>query len=369
MTLPPSRTGLTLGTLRWSMRIRQSASLRSLYRVLSESSRRRIAGAAQRSISERTGSPPGPAWDQVSASDIPKQRSEQAALAVNIVVYLKGRLGLGESSRRYASALMEHGAQVSLQDVDLDLAHDWNEDATSQGLSERAPHPVTLFFVNPDVLRPPLAKVSNETLHNRRKVACWFWELEQIPASRHRAIDQMDGLIVASDFVGQALRQDADKPILRMPLPMVALPASQMQRANFGLEDKDFIFLGTSDFKSGMVRKNPQATIAAFRSAFPVERKDVKLLIKTSNGFRYPEHLQTLLEPAAEDARIMVRDDVIEGRHVRAVATLLRRLCFIASGRRFRAGHGREHAGRQSRDCHAMVGQPGIHGRQQQLLC
>lgn len=210
MTLPPSRTGLASGTLRWSMRIRQSAWLRSLYWTLSESSRRRIAGAAQRSISERPVSPPGPAWDQASASDIPKQRSEQAALAVNIVVCLNGRLGLGKNARRYASAFMEHGAQMSLQDVDLDLTHHWNEDATSQCLSERAPHPVT----------------------------------------------------------------------------------------------------------------------------------------------------QPLLEPIAEDAGIMLRDDVIEGRHVRAVATLSRRLCFIASGRRFRAAQGRERAGRQARDCHAMVGQP-----------
>jgi len=124
---------------------------------------------------------------------------------------------------------------------------------------------------------------------------------------------------VASRFVENAFRRITKKPILRVALPVTEFSDIGLTRSDFGLDDGRFIFLTTFDFHSSLHRKNPFAVIDAFRIAFPRGRKDVQLLIKSSNGRRYPDSLHQLLAAASVDDRIAVRDEVIGRAHVRAL--------------------------------------------------
>ena len=54
-------------------------------------------------------------------------------------------------------------------------------------------------------------------------------------------------------------------------------------------------------------------------AAFPWGRDDVQLIIKSSNGHRYPELFLGLLKAASADPRIILRDEVIDGRHLHAL--------------------------------------------------
>jgi glycosyltransferase involved in cell wall biosynthesis len=59
--------------------------------------------------------------------------------------------------------------------------------------------------------------------------------------------------------------------------------------------------------------------IAAFERAFPRGDEDVQLVVKSTNGAYYPAQLAELVEAAAGDARILIRDQVIDALHMRSL--------------------------------------------------
>lgn len=238
---------------------------------------------------------------------------------VNIQGYLRGEFGLAESARMYSRALIESGYKVALNDIDLQLPHSLSDRSLEPWIVDEAPHPNSIIFVNPDYLASALEKVGQGRLQGRRRIACWFWELETVPEQWLPAIDAVDEIMVASAFVEAAFRRVTDKPIVRIPLPLYRVPDSGLQREDFGIDSEKFVFLCTFDFQSSIERKNPFATIEAFRLAFPAWREDVCLLIKSSNGHRAVEQLRRLLNATSGDPRIVVRDDVIARAHVQAL--------------------------------------------------
>lgn len=322
----PSMGLMLLNLSAW---IRSQRWLQSIYRHLPQRLRDRASFLLASRASEHARFPRSPRWDirtcaidelvaAVSPTAIP-------AVGVNILGYIRGQFGLAESARLYARSLIEAGADVALYDIDLDLPHGWDDVSLERWISTETPHAVSIIFVNPDYLQAALDQIGQAKLRGRYLIACWFWELETIPAEWVDALAHVDEVMVASQFVEDAFRRVTNKPVLRVPLPLSALPDSGLERADFGLEEDKFTFLVTFDFNSWVARKNPYAVLTAFREAFPAGRDDVRLLIKSSNGFRHPDRFRTLLKEVEADARVVVRDEVIDRAHVNA----LQRCCDV----------------------------------------
>lgn len=315
---PRAWTGVgLLNVLAW---IRGQALLRAIYRSIPQTWRNRIAGDLTARANSYTRFPRTPSWDVT----LPTASKAPAVVAstgpgVNILGYIRGQFGLAESTRHYARALINAGVPVRLYDVDLDLSHGWNDHSLDAWIGDDIPHRVSIVFVNPDFLQAALDKIGRARLEGHYLIACWFWELEHIPDDWLSAIEQVDEIMVGSEFVERAFRRVTNKPVLRIPQPLAEAPDSGLQRADFGLEEGKFTFLVTFDFHSWIDRKNPQAALRAFRAAFPPDRDDVRLLVKSSNGFRHPEKFRQLLNAAAGDPRIVVRDEVIDRAHVNAL--------------------------------------------------
>jgi glycosyltransferase involved in cell wall biosynthesis len=306
------------------------APLASLYRRLPLAWRDVVLQLSNRRLQRRLAFQRTVAW-AVKLSAPPQQvslpvRSPIPAgegIGVNVFGYLRGEFGLGESARQYARALMAAGVDVALVDMDLGLPHGWKDDSLEALLGTSAPFAVNLVFVNPDYLDAALEKIGPERLAGKHLIACWFWELDKVPNAWVSSLDKVDELLVSSRFVEEAFRRVTDKPILRVPLPLAHMPDSGLQRADFGLPDEGFVFLASFDFNSWIVRKNPHGVVEAFLRAFSAGTEPVHLLLKTSNGFRYPTQLRALLAATAADPRILVRDDIIERAHM----TALHRCC------------------------------------------
>lgn len=284
------------------------------------------AAALNKALSLGTGSlrfERTPAWSQHAEANGPVEQSSEVegsqGPGVNLFGFLRGEFGLGEGARLYSRALIQGGFKVALNDINLEVAHGWNDRSMDPWITDQAPYSNTIIFVNPDFLAPVLEKIGSERLAGHRIIACWFWELEIIPQAWLPVFDMVDEIIVASTFVEMAFRKVTDKPILRVPLPLWAVPDSGLQRGDFGLEAGKFIFLCTFDFHSSIERKNPFGAISAFKLAFPAGRDDVRLLIKSSGGEQAPEQLRRLLDAVADDPRILVRNDLIARAHVQAL--------------------------------------------------
>lgn len=308
-----------LGLSAW---IRRQAWLRALHRHLPQRWRDGVSSMLGASASARARFPRTARWDiqaNVLAPQLANADTARVGQGVNILGYIRGQFGVAESARLYARALIDSGVDVALYDIDLGLKHGWDDRTLEPWIGTEAPHPVSIIFVNPDYLQPALAHIGAERLRGRYLIACWFWELETVPSEWIQAIGQVDEIMVASHFVEKAFLRATDKPVVRVPMPLGPQPDSGLERADFGLEAGCFTFLATFDFNSWIARKNPFAVLAAFKQAFSDGRDDVRLLIKSSNGFRHPDHFGALLRQAGSDKRIIIRDDVIDRAHLNAL--------------------------------------------------
>jgi glycosyltransferase involved in cell wall biosynthesis len=309
------------GLLALSAWIRNQSWLQRIYRRLPQRVRNRVLFTLAHRASVRAKFPRTEAWSRplpATAAQTPVV-APVAGSGVNIFGYMRGQFGLAESVRLYARALIGAGYPVALFDVAIDLPHGFDDHSLDAYIGEQTPHAVSILFVNPDYLKPALEHIGQARLRGQRLIACWFWELQDIPADWLPAIELIDEIMVASDFVKDAFERVTDKPVFRVPLPLSPIPDSGLQRGDFGLPEDTFIFLCTFDFNSWVHRKNPFAAIEAFRRAFPEGRNDVQLLVKSSNGHRHPDKFLELLKVSAQDPRIVVRDEIIDRAHVHAL--------------------------------------------------
>lgn len=245
-----------------------------------------------------------------------------STVGVNIFAFVRGRFGLAEGARQYTRALLAAECPIWLCDVGdgLGVPHDMNDTSLECLIGQGERHRINLVFVNPDYLEPVMAShMPSIADGSSYTIGVWFWEAEGFPLEWRPALEMVDEVMVASAHLEQALREVTDKPVLRVPLPVGGLVSSDLKRTDFGLRENAFIFLSMFDFSSYFQRKNPVSVIQAFRAAFPGSVYDVQLLLKSINGHRYPEELSALREAAAGDERIILRDEIIEKRHVHAL--------------------------------------------------
>lgn len=304
--------------------LRSQKWLRNSYRALPGPFREGVLRLLTRRLQARTRFERTSAWfawqSRKSISPMVSATVANAELpGVNIIGYINGQFGLAEAARSYARALIANRVPVALRNVDLGLPNARDEHELDLYIDNDMPHMVCIIFVNPDYLDQALAEIGKARLQGHYLIACWFWELESIPAAWLPALDLVDEVLVATSFVEQALRRVTNKPVLKVPMPLGPSMDSGLTRADFGLPDDAFVFLATFDFSSRMERKNPEAAIRSFLEAFPRDRADVRLLVKSSNGYRFPHWLQHLLQLADGDDRILIRDEVIEREHLSAL--------------------------------------------------
>lgn len=316
----PAPGAIALNFLTW---VRRQAWLRPVYRMAPEWLRVRLADLLKARSRARLRFPRTASWsrpvpvlsDCLGTTPVVKR----TGLGLDVYGFIRGQFGLGESVRLYSRALLSGGCDLALHDVDLGLPHGWSDHSLDAFMREEAPHQTSIIFINPDWMGAALEKIGRDRLAGKYIIGCWFWELERIPASWLSALAEVDAIMVASTFIEGAFRSVTDKPIIRVPIPLSDVPDSGLQRSDFGLDEECFTFLTSFDFNSSPARKNPLATIAAFRAAFPVERSDVRLVVKSSNGHQYDEAVRSLIAAAHGDSRIVIRDEVIERAHVRAL--------------------------------------------------
>lgn len=316
-----SESIVLLKLLSW---IRRRSGAMAVFRVLPSALRARIADRLARADTRSLKFPKSRQWrGRVVAEDT---RSDAgcpgtAPPGVNIFSFVKGRFGLAESARQYTRALIKAGCPVTLHDIGerLPISHDMGDESLVPLIGRGPRHSVNLVFVNPDYFDVVTRLHAPEVSHARYTIACWFWEVENFPLEWLPTLDRVDEIMVASRHMESALRKVTDKPVLRVPIPICDPRDSGLQRRDFGLREDAFVFLNAFDFNSYQQRKNPQGAIRAFREAFPDDEFDVQLLLKTSNGHRNPAALRALLATAGEDERIIVRDEIIERSHLRAL--------------------------------------------------
>lgn len=170
-----------------------------------------------------------------------------------------------------------------------------------------ARYATNVVVVNADQFPFVVADHGETLLKDRYTIGYWFWELEHIPESMVKAIDDVDEIWAGSHFVADAFARVTDKPVSVVPLPIAEPRPSARGRSSFGLPNDRFVFLATFDQFSVPERKNPFGVIEAFTRAFR-DGEGPLLWIKTLNGDKNWREHERLLLAAAGRSDILVWD-------------------------------------------------------------
>jgi glycosyltransferase involved in cell wall biosynthesis len=231
---------------------------------------------------------------------------------VQLVGWVKGELGVGEDVRTAARA----ADRAAIPHVLLDCARQLGARQEDLSLADRvvdAPRHFTniVFLSAGDHYRCVAADPG--IFRGRYTIGSWPWELPRWPGEMGFVYRTVDEIWAPSTFIRDAYRAAAGaRPVTLVPLA-VEVPAADTGadgRALLGAAPGDFVFFFAYDTFSSPYRKNPDAVVAAFRSAFPRGRGDVRLVIKTMHAAHRADHWRALAEAAGDDGRITLIDAV-----------------------------------------------------------
>jgi glycosyltransferase involved in cell wall biosynthesis len=235
---------------------------------------------------------------------------------VNLCGYFRDESGWGAAGRGYLRALRALGCPLALMDLS-GLTSNRSRDTSVPAFDPEHPYDVNLVCVDAGQHFAMQARTGAEFFEGRFNVGAWAWELPGFPASWYDRFAYYDEIWVGTSFIANALTPVSPVPVVRIP-PVLA-PAAEGSRdegrRRLGLGRDDFAFLFVFDFHSHLARKNPLATVDAFRRAFrPSDR--ARLILKTVNGRSDPEGLAAL-SSRVDGVTVSLHDGYWPARHVR----------------------------------------------------
>jgi glycosyltransferase involved in cell wall biosynthesis/WD40 repeat protein len=231
---------------------------------------------------------------------------------LNLVGYFRGEFGLAESVRTMAATCYAQDIKVNIQDAGVIMEGRQSNRSMDRFLTSDNDQRTTLFYMNPDQLESVWRRYFERgDLRERRVISYWYWEIDKFPRKWQPALELADEIWVASKFVEQLVKRVTDKPVVLIPHAIDVKISRPYSRTEFTLPENRFLFLFNFDFYSFADRKNPWATIEAFRRAFPIFEDRVGLVIKCHHGESHLEKFNLLQKLAEQDPRIIILDRLL----------------------------------------------------------
>lgn len=228
---------------------------------------------------------PAPIRQIAASAPLPEaaEHSRASADGFNVIGYLRSESGLGAAARGYVRALRRAEIPFSLIDVGH-LSVNRSDDRSLGEIDNDWKHGVNLVVVNADEHFHVASELGEQQFRSRYNVGVWAWELPEFPTEWHDRFPWYDEIWVGSSFIAGALAKVAPMPVIVVPPVLSAdKPGSRQRgRARIGARRGEFIFTFVFDFHSFFERKNPLATVEAFKRAFSPE-DSARLIIKCVN--------------------------------------------------------------------------------------
>ncbi|HEY5514767.1 MAG TPA: glycosyltransferase [Pengzhenrongella sp.] len=239
---------------------------------------------------------------------------------VNVIGFLRGELGIGESARLLVDAL--RAAHVPFRTVPIDRHLTSRQLAHLDGAPARNAEvfDTSIVCVNADLTGAVSASVPS-LMDRSYRIGMWYWEVEEFPATQHGGFGALDEVWVATDFVRRAVEPHSPVPVrtITPPLPQRG-PAPALTRADLGLPDAP-VFLFSFDFLSTAERKNPLGLLDAFRRAFAPGDGPV-LVLKSINADQCPGPAEQLRLAAAGQSDVLLIEGYLDAEARDALVAL-----------------------------------------------
>jgi glycosyltransferase involved in cell wall biosynthesis len=270
----------------------------------------RRGGGGAYVLSPERGPNPSPHAGAKPAPDAGPQTTVEAGVAVpwnpahgvNVFGYLRSEIGLGAIARGFVAALRARAVPLGLRDVPAESPNAAHDPSLTL-VDGPTPYPVNLVCVNPNQHFVAKARLGEELFRDHYNIGVWFWELPVFPGEWYDRFAEYDEIWATSSFIANALIPVSPIPIVRLPAVMVpeCVGSRPAGRERLGVGPDELVYLFVFDFASNVQRKNPLATIEAFKRAF-APTDGARLVIKCTNEHMEPAAHRRLLDAAAGHA-------------------------------------------------------------------
>lgn len=239
---------------------------------------------------------------------VDRNESNQLDLGINIVGFIKGEFGLGESSRANIRAIKAAGIPLKINQVQSDYHRDLDSSHGSYEFSYDNNYPINLINVNPEHLFKVIDYFGYQYFQNRYNIGFWSWEMPKFESlDGQMAFDFLDEIWTPSNHTTEAISAVSPLPVVKI-MHSINLPIPSLNRKDLKLPKNKFIFLFMFDSLSTFDRKNPEGLVQAFIKAFGKSAQDVLLVIKASNLHQAPRERDEFKELIAQYPSIHLID-------------------------------------------------------------
>jgi len=236
---------------------------------------------------------------------------------INLIGYIRGEFGLGQSCRLLADGIQESGLSFTIYNYEQISAIRCNDHSWTHKITNTTPYNINLIHIQPYEMPLAFLKMDRKIWDKRYNIAFWLWELEQFPPQWENALKLVDEVWTPSEFSSESIRKATHKPVHTIPYALDVLDCGQYGREHFHLPADKFLFLCMYDCNSTMERKNPMAAINAYKQAFSLEHQDAGLVIKVNNPQQ--KDLQIIHSALAGYSGIYIIADVLDKTQVNAL--------------------------------------------------
>lgn len=255
---------------------------------------------------------------------VPGQQREKG---VNLIGYTRTENGVGEACRMAARAIQ--AAQIPFGMVHIPLSGARSEDISWKGLEiTKSKYRTNLMYINADSIIGQYNRLGWDFFAGNYNIALWHWELPEFPNIWSKSFDMIDELWAPSRFVQDALSVLSPVPVVRIPHAVHVICPEGIGRVHFKLPEDQFLFLSMYDTWSFQERKNPQAVIEAFCSAFLGEHSNVGLVLKVNNAHSMPDELARLKHSVAGLSNIYLVEQTLRRDEINALINCVD--CFVS---------------------------------------
>jgi GT2 family glycosyltransferase/glycosyltransferase involved in cell wall biosynthesis len=212
--------------------------------------------------------------------------TEPLPFGVNLIGYLRAEMGVGEAARGNAAALTAAGIPFGIIPYEKGNPSRMSNLAWQDKEIDAAVFSINLLHINADHLPAVMADLGMDMFRQRINIGYWAWELPEFPRRWHASFEHLDEVWVPSEFVRQAIGQDAPVPVVTIPhvISIARRLRNTLSRSCFGIPEGAFAFLTMFDTHSIAQRKNPFGAITAFKKAFSADDSRAVLVVKINNS-------------------------------------------------------------------------------------
>lgn len=258
------------------------------------------------------------------ASAPPVSHVTERPFGLNLIGFAFGELGIGEDVRMAVAACEAAGipfAVVNIHPGDTLRQADQALAAHVAKAGEQdapAPYAFNLFCLTAFDTARVLLERGDGLFNGHYNIGWWPWELPVWPQDWSLVFDLVDEVWAATTFTHQMYTEAAARassvptPVTLVPMPASVDRVKPMSRKELGLPQDKFLFLYVFDFNSYLTRKNPLATVKAFRQAFDASNSSVGLVLKTMNANPKNPEWKRFIRECSKDPRIIILDQTME---------------------------------------------------------